>query len=262
MASQTRPSSGVCGHVCAWSAAGTHPPRGWADDLRKLLPFTHLQGKGLWATEGVVTFPFRGRYVLAVNSHFYEFRDLESGEVLPSWELGSNPARRGRVYQPLLTTGSGFFRYELQDRIRLEGFMGECPTFAFEGRMGGTDLVGEKMDRALASGILEDLTARGRARCITLLAALPDGSKPGYVVLAEKGQASDLELASELETLLKGSHHYRLARELGQLAPASAKTFDTAQQAMAFYEQARRSTSGEAKISGGAKVEPLLLWKP
>jgi hypothetical protein len=223
----------------------------WADELRRLFPRATVQGKGLWATEGVVTIPFQGRYPLAASCHFYEFRDLATGGIFPAWKL-----RREQLVQPLLTTGSGFFRYEQQDRLRVTGFLRECPCFEFVGRLGGgTDLVGEKMDPVLAGEVLNGLNASKRVRCLSLLACR-SGAKPRYAVLAVGDPNAAVAIAKRAEELLLATHHYRLARELGQLDCAEMRIFGTFTEAQDYYE---RSCLGGARVAGGAKIEALAL---
>jgi hypothetical protein len=55
-------------------------------------PRCRVQSKGLLATEAVVTIPWRGRYPLAVTSHFFEFLSDE-GDVLmapTNWNAGKD----------------------------------------------------------------------------------------------------------------------------------------------------------------------------
>ena len=72
--------------------------------LRRYFPTTPLQGKGLLATEGVVSFPLWGQPapVAAVTSHFLEFEALEDDghPVRLLHEL-----REGAAYAPLLAWG-------------------------------------------------------------------------------------------------------------------------------------------------------------
>ena len=226
--------------VSTWCSAGSAP---YAARLRALLPQAHLQGKGLWATEGVVSIPFRDRQPLALTSHFLEFRCLASERILPAWAL-----EEGQVVEPLLTTSSGLLRYRLGDSVRVTGFLERTPTLEFLGRGGGTDLAGEKLDRIAVAALLLEL---GSA-CVTLFAV--SASTPGYVLLAEGAPADAGPLEARLEAALCGFHHYRLARELGQLAPARAWLVDDAAAILDQRAQAR------AQVQGGTKPEALEDW--
>src|SRR5262249_47197665 len=93
--------------------------------LRERLPGAELQGKGLLATEGVVTLPLfdAPAPVLAVRSHFYELVPAEAAAEAP----GARPRLAhelevGRCYDVVMSTSGGLLRYRLGDRVRCEGF--------------------------------------------------------------------------------------------------------------------------------------------
>lgn len=235
--------------VSSWDSASSSL---WASDLKKLFPKATFRAKGLWTTEGVVTIPFEGKFPLAVTSHFYEFEDLESGKIYPAWGL-----EKGQMVRPLLTTGSGFLRYVLQDRMKVDDFMAGCPCFSFLGRINGVDLVGEKMSTEIAINIIQKISDRFGIRALSLFGVTRAGSgfeKPNYLLLCESEQQSNTEqdVANYVEELLQESFHYKLARDLGQLSPAKAFLRPNARE---LYMQ-RGEKKGMAL--GDMKIEPLL----
>jgi hypothetical protein len=238
--------------VSSWDTAAASP---WADKLRKLLPHANFQGKGLWATEGVVTFPFQGKYPLSYLSHFYEFEDAQDGKVYAPWQL-----RDGQEVSPVLTTGSGFARYKMSDVVRIDGFMGQVPCLTFLGRNDGVDLVGEKTSATMAQQIQDGLDLRG-ALPVTLLALdQSTNESPGYVLLAEcDPHANRVELeqhvAKQLEVALMQNFHYKLARELGQLQPSACVAFPHMREI--YLDQCRQ----RGMVEGNIKIEPLRHWK-
>lgn len=238
--------------VSSWDTAAAAP---WADKLRQLLPHASFQGKGLWATEGVVTFPFQGRFPLAYLSHFYEFEDVQNGDILAAWQL-----REGQEVMPILTTGSGFARYKMSDVIRVDGHLGQVPCFTFLGRNDGVDLVGEKISATLAQEIQDKLSLRG-ALPVTLL-ALDQSTylSPGYTLLLECDPQADrgelqAAVAAQLESALQASFHYKLARELGQLQPAACIALPDMRSI--YLDQCRQ----RGMVEGNIKIEPLRHWK-
>lgn len=237
--------------VSAWDTAAAAP---WADALRLRFPHAAFQGKGLWATEGVVTVPFMGRHVLACRSHVYEFEDLDDGRILPPWQL-----RTGQQVVPLLSTGSGLLRYRMNDVMTVDGFVEATPTLRFLGRNDGTDLVGEKLSTTLAQQMLDGIAARHALRPLILLAANDAGNgRPGYVLLAEPRPQAVIDVArvaADLDTSLLAHFHYRLARELGQLAPARV----VVRAGMQGTYVAMRQAAG--MIEGNVKVEALTAWR-
>ena len=98
----------------------------------------------------MVTVPIDGVYALAYQSHFYEFLRAGNDTPIPSWELGL-----GDVVRPVVTAGNGLFRYRMDDRLRVTGFVGDVPALEFLGRESTSDLVGEKLAHATLSAILE-----------------------------------------------------------------------------------------------------------
>jgi hypothetical protein len=148
----------------------------------------------------------------------------------------------------------GLLRYLLPDRVRVTGFLHRAPCVEFLGRLGGVDLVGEKVDAALAQRVLDQLFAEGLARPVTLLAIQAGGALPGYRLLAAPGArgATPEAVAGRAEELLLRLHHYRLARELGQLGPAQAEVRADA------LEEYHRLVGRPAGADGQVKIEPVM----
>lgn len=205
--------------VSAWDTADAAH---WAAQLRLALPQAAFEGKGLWATEGVVTIPYEGRYPLAYQSHVYEFERLSDGEVLAPWEL-----REGDEVSPIISGGNGLLRYRLDDRIVVTGFMGQLPCFQFLGRRFGVDLVGEKMSPDTARQVLAEVALESGAEPVSLLAVDARGEgRSRYLALFSEGPSvtsvSSEALAEMVESRLRQHFHYDLARDLRQLESAVA----------------------------------------
>jgi len=110
-------------------------------------------GKGLLATEGVVSIPLMGYAapVLCVNSAFFEFVD-DAGCIRLAADL-----EHDACYEVILTTANGLYRYRLGDRVRVIGSAGRTPLLSFLGRAGVvSDLCGEKLAEAFVAGCLRD----------------------------------------------------------------------------------------------------------
>jgi hypothetical protein len=232
--------------LSAWDSASSRP---WAETLRGLFPQAAFEPKGLWSTEGVISIPFDGLQPLALTSHALEFRCLATGRVLPPWRLEA-----GQELQPVVSGSHGLLRYLLPDRVRVTGFLQQAPCIEFLGRTGGVDLVGEKVDAALAQEVLDLLRAEGLARPVTLLALPGGGALPRYRLLAAPGERGETAetVAARTEALLLRLHHYRLARELGQLGPAGAEVRADA------LEEYHRLVGRPAGADGQVKVEPVV----
>lgn len=231
------------GLVSCWDSAGSQP---WAQKIRNLHPHVEVQGKGLWATEGVITIPFHGAFPAAITSHFLEWQDLDTNKVLPTWQL-----KKGQTVQPMLSGGHGLLRYKLNDSLLVSGHMGQTPTFEFQGRLRETDLVGEKMSPRLALETFAFVGEKTGAELMSMFAVRPQNGKPYYLILARESKVSSEKIASLAEDSLSRVFHYKLARELGQLGPVKIRT---EKQPEVFYQEVFER---KGMISGNIKVEPL-----
>lgn len=236
--------------VSAWDTAGA---AAWAKQLQARLPHAAFEGKGLWATEGVVTFPYDGQYPLAYHSHFYEFEDLQDGTIKPSWAL-----KQGDVVSPIISGGNGLLRYCLDDCLLVKEFFGQVPCFEFQGRRFGVDLVGEKLDPSLATQALQAVEQIAPLRPVSLLAVNTTdchGKITPYYLGLFQGDVADtaqhILWASELDRALRQSFHYELARDLGQLATPQVLVVDDG---WATYKSLAMRAG---MIEGNIKPEPL-----
>lgn len=194
--------------------------------LERHFPGTPVQGKGLLATEGVVSFPLHGHAgaVLAVQGHFLEFLDLDAPNRPPRL---AHELRVGGAYSPVLTTLGGLTRYRLPDALRCVGHFHATPLVRFDGRLdGSSDLCGEKLSAREVDLALEAVrTSEGLQWTFALVApAQTPGEPPRYQLFLET-QAPDAHLqaaAQVLETRFLTGHHYRYCRDLGQLGAVTA----------------------------------------
>ena len=193
----------------------------WRDDLHRRFPGAAIQGKGLLATEGVVSFPMglRGAPVCAVRSHRIEFLDPRDGRV-----LGPQDVEIGAVYSVLLTTGGGLTRYRLHDVVRVAGLFHRIPRLRFVGRDNQTsDLVGEKLNAFQAqeaiAAVEQELGVRPR---FAMLAPAAHGGAWRYRLYLE-GDTDGQRAAAVVEKTLCGNFYYLHARRHGQLASADVR---------------------------------------
>ena len=194
----------------------------WADshaamsaaEITRLLPGVVIQPKGLLATEGVVTLPFAALTPLAVRSHFFEF--LHEGRACLAHEVVP-----GRIYSVVLTTGGGLYRYRLEDRVEVNGFVGRTPSLRFLGKEDHvSDLRGEKLNETFVAGALAQAwTAAGITPRYAFIAPDVVSSPPSYALYVDTPGSVPAGLAVLVDDLLAANPHYRYCRALGQLAP-------------------------------------------
>jgi len=195
--------------ISCWDQASS---RAYAQELRRLFPRAHLQGKGLLATEGVVSIPLAGLEwpVLAVDSGYFEFLD-DAGRAHEAADL-----EVGADYEVLMSTDGGLYRYAIGDRVRIRGYAGEAPMLEFLGRAAGVDLCGEKLTEAF---VIQALAPFGLK--FSLLAPLSQG-RVGYALTVDAAEVRlerIADLAHGAERALAANPQYALARRLQQLAP-------------------------------------------
>ena len=199
--------------ISCWGDA--HAEIGLAD-LRRRFPRTHVQPKGLLATEAFVTIPFDGYHLVAVCSHFFEFMD-EGGTVHLVHEL-----RQAQTYEVVVTTSGGLWRYRLGDRVQVDGFAGKTPSLRFVGRDSAvSDRCGEKLSEAFVAQVIREL-------------ARVSGSSPRYALLAPDTEANGVHytlhwegecppgLAARVDESLRQNPNYAWCRAFGQLQTCRA----------------------------------------
>jgi hypothetical protein len=196
--------------ISCWSDANAANA---ADGLRAMFPDAHVQGKGLLATEGVVSIPYEGQHPLAIHSHFLEFQDA-AGRVLLASELQTECS-----YSVLLTTMGGLYRYRLHDLIRVDGRISQTPSIRFAGKMGlVSDRMGEKLTEGFVADALGKLLSRHAAHPTFAMLA-PNQSGEGYRYTLYLNAALPIAAADELDGLLSANPQYEYCRRLQQLLP-------------------------------------------
>jgi len=202
--------------ISCWKEGPSHHH---AKALSRIFPGVIMQGKGLIATEGFMSFPLfeaRGN-VPAYTSHFLEF--LAEGEESTK-HVGE--LEEGQTYSVILTTGGGLYRYNLKDKIQVTGKYKGMPLITFLGRDKVSDMVGEKLEETHVQDVMQTTLERHGIEIEFLLVSPQIEEKGGHYVLfleskneMEKG-LSDI-ISTEIEEGLRRNFHYRHARDLGQV---------------------------------------------
>ena len=230
-------------------------------ELQTLFPQAKIEGKGIVATEGIISFPLGTGYekVLSVNSHFFEFQDEISGEIKFAWEL-----ENGRIYSVIVTTGSGFCRYQLHDRIKVTGFFEEAPLIEFLGRDNLiSDMTGEKLHISHIDKMIAELDRKFNisanfAAVVPVLETKTNFGAVGYYKLYIYTENCEIrtkiqEIKKLAEAILSENFHYRHARNLGQLTQMQIITLNSNP-----TEAIRRWFIESGKRAGDIKIPRLL----
>ena len=223
--------------------------------MRRRFPGVEVQGKGLLATEGVVSIPFGdGSPVAAVTSHYLEFLDPRDGRAYRLDEVEA-----GGIYEVVLTTGGGLYRYRLRDLVRVDGRVHRTPRLSFVGRAdGASDIAGEKLTAPLVEHAL-GIAARAAGVTASFAMLAPAWTPAPHYRLYVDGTAADAEgLAIALDHELHGAHHYALCRTLGQLGPVRGVSVRGGERT---YERACTDRGQRAGVIKPPALEPTPGWE-
>ena len=210
------------GLISCWDEGAAAP---YAHKLASQFPGVCVQGKGLLATEAFVSFPWGQAegHVLAITSHFFEFLPVD-GEGTPHPDLPrlAHELDQGQTYAVVVTTGGGFYRYQLQDLVRVVGHAAQTPRLQFLGKLDQVaDWFGEKLNERFVAGVLDRLFGRRQmAPTFAMLAPDPEAARFRYALYLElppSQRAQPGELAQALDQELRRNFHYAYCRQLGQL---------------------------------------------
>ncbi|MCT0254011.1 MULTISPECIES: GH3 auxin-responsive promoter family protein [unclassified Synechocystis] len=188
--------------------------------LQTYFPNVLIQGKGLLATEAPITIPLikaKG-FVPLVNQVVLEFI-APDGTILDLSEL-----KRGPIYELIISTLGGLYRYRLGDRLQVSHWYFETPCLTLVGRGDQvSDMVGEKLTEEFVAQTLANLgLIPSNCHLYLVPTQVP---QPHYILyglsLAIAGKET---LAQKLDHALQCSFHYQRARQLGQLGPAQVVT--------------------------------------
>lgn len=195
--------------ISCWTSAASAAMK---REIKQRFPGVVIQGKGLLATEGVVSIPIEKYHapVAAITSHFLEFLDEGSGECRLVAEL-----EEGREYSVVLTTGGGLWRYRLGDRVRVLGFAKRTPLLEFVGKEDCvSDLRGEKLNAVFVANTLAEFEYCRRASFA--MVAPCDAGTPHYTLFLESGGCQP-DLPFRFDQKLQANPHYAYCRRIGQL---------------------------------------------
>lgn len=222
--------------ISAWTDASSAP---FAARLATLCPQATIVPKGVIATEGPITVPTGdgpGAWP-ALTSTFIEFR--EPGTTRCHLASSLEP---GGIYEVILTTRGGLYRYDIGDRFRCVAVQNGCPRLTFEGRAGVvSDMVGEKLEEGFVARALATLDTPARLEAV-------GGPAPHYrLVTARRARPGDL-LA--LDTALAANPQYAYARRIGQLGPLQPGNtrYDPAAEAQARARAGQRLSDAKPAV--------------
>jgi len=214
------------GLISCWKDAGA---TSFAQSLQDIFPNVFMQGKGLIATEAIVSFPVDSLEgaVLASTSHFFEFIHVDSKtfNILDTKPKLAHQLIQDETYEVIVTTGGGLYRYQMHDIVQVVDYLDQIPCLRFIGKADNvSDLFGEKLNEQFVFSIITELMRENNlATNFVMLAPNDKGIEFHYTLYLElQSFQSNLEIHPDfplkLDQKLRQNFHYDYCRKLGQLA--------------------------------------------
>lgn len=196
------------------------------EKLRRLLPpATRIVELGYLASEfrGTITVnPSTGEGVPTLHHHFFEFIETADWEAGRKQYLQLHQLQMDRDYYVIVTTGSGLYRYFMNDIVRVVGRFEATPTLRFVQKgKGVTSITGEKLYEGQLLQAVREVSAR-YGTVTTFVMALANEEDSVYELYLEPDAppADARTMATELDARLGTLNiEYQSKRDSGRLAP-------------------------------------------
>jgi len=196
----------------------------YLEQLRDYFGDVPVRDHGLSASEGRMTIPLASGStagVLDLWSQYFEFiPEEEHGRPQPTI-LEAHELEPGQSYYIVLTTASGFFRYDIHDVVRCVGRMGTTPVLEFLNKGAHfSSVTGEKLSEfQVVTAVRQSFASLG-LRLPEFTLAPRWGEIPRYVLLSEPGEHQERgqDLMRQLDTRLTAlNREYADRRRTGRL---------------------------------------------
>ncbi len=214
---------------------------------------------GLVSTEGRHTIPLqdgRPEGVLAIDGTYYEFVPVEEIESPNPTILEGHELEEGREYFLMMTTSSGLYRYDIEDVVRCNGFVGEAPVLEFlhKGKQ-CADMEGEKIS---GYQVVEAVEAASRelglhVACFTAVPVRRPGETPYYALLIERSVLEDDTIARKLlqlvdQNLIRHNVMYSGKRQDRYIGPWQLVRLAVGTWAKFIAEESQRRGTGDSQF--------------
>jgi hypothetical protein len=206
-------------------SVGAYLPR-----LKEYYGQTALRDHGLSASEGRMTLPLEDGTtagLLEFMHHYFEFIPEEEHDRPGATVLEAHELEVGKNYYIVLTTASGFFRYDIHDVVRCVGYQGEAPLLEFMNKGASfSNITGEKLSEFQ---VVSAVTAAFNELALpieTFTLAPTFSDPPRYVLLVEEGAVGERRgaLANSIERHMEGYNcEYANRQQTGRLGPLEVR---------------------------------------
>jgi hypothetical protein len=180
---------------------------------------------GLLASEGRFSLPLStgtSSGIAEIMGNFFEFipaeqRDSEQPDTLSAHEL-----QVGQEYFLIVTNWAGLWRYDLDDRVKVTGYMGKTPIFEFLSRgLHTANITGEKITEHQVVEAMQITARQINTHVDTFVLQGHFDTVPYYQLRIEAAQNDNLdEIAEVMDRVLSELNvEYGAKRKSGRLGP-------------------------------------------
>ena len=187
--------------------------------------------------------------ILAIESGFYEFIPRDQWEVEHPKTLLPTEVTVGELYRILVTSYSGFYRYDIGDVIEVVGFYQQAPLIVFRYRRGGLlSSTTEKTTEFHATQVMQALQQEFDVRLEDFCLTLSEHEFPSpYLVNIELAAGQTLANPQAFlhrfdDWMAEVNNPYGTAR-LGQVPPPRLRLLQSGSFAMVRQRQVERGMS-------------------
>jgi hypothetical protein len=159
--------------------------------VRQLYGHLPVRDHGLSASEGRVTIPIdddTSAGILDYESNYFEFIPEEEHDRPQATILEAHELREGHKYFVVLTTSSGFYRYDICDLVECVGYHGQAPLLRFLNKGASfSSITGEKISEYQVACAVRQAFEDMQLDFGLFTVAPRWADPPGYVLLVEPG---------------------------------------------------------------------------
>lgn len=237
-------------------------------ELQSTFGAVHIRDHGLHASEGRMTIPFdddTAAGILDIQTHYFEFVPVPEITSACPVVLEAHELQPDTDYYILLTTSSGFYRYQIYDVVRCTGYYGTTPLLEFRHKGAHiSSITGEKITESqVVAAVIQ--AAKQQSMSLSHFTLTPVwGQPPAYqLFVGDAAKAShqsihSTALAAAVDAALQQLNcEYQEKRATDRLGPVCCELLPA--------EVWQQFTSNRLAASGGSVEQykhPCLLPDP
>ena len=193
--------------------------------LGELFGDVPVRDLGLLASEGRFSIPLESGVsagAAEITGNFFEFIPADQrGSDRPD-TLSAHELQAGCEYFLVVTNWAGLWRYDLDDRVRVTGHLGQSPVFEFLSRgLHTANITGEKITEHQVVEAMRIAARRLGAHVETFVLQGHFAGVPYYELRIEAGPVGDLQGLADImdQALAELNVEYGAKRKTGRLGP-------------------------------------------